>query len=286
MALTFAGCSGTTALVQTGGSVTSPASEEGGAAGPSETERPSTIRIGVSFLQPGVGFLGHDDHEGFDIDLARFVAGQLGYSEEDIEWVEAPALLRQSLLLTDTVDMVVASYSITPEREAAIDFAGPYFVAGQDLLVRADDESITGPLSLTGKTVCTTTGAAAHQRISERFGQAVELVERSSYAHCIDSMLAGEVDAVSTDDHILAGLAQTPKYRGKVRLVGELMSIEEIGIGLQPGSALCEPVSEAITEWISSGQWRESLDANFGENALVLDDAVNPPAVAPCSNAE
>ncbi len=85
----------------------------------------------------------------------------------NITWVQAPSAQRETLISTGQVDMVVATYSITDARKEKVSFAGPYFVAGQDLLVRADDTSITGPDSLDGKKLCSVTGSTSAQKVKD-----------------------------------------------------------------------------------------------------------------------
>ena len=103
------------------------------------------IRIGIKFDQPGLGFKKSGTYVGFDVDVAKYVAKKLGYSEDQIIWKEAPSKQREAMIQNGDVDMILATYSITDERKKAVSFAGPYFVAGQDLLVRKDDNSINGP---------------------------------------------------------------------------------------------------------------------------------------------
>ena len=115
------------------------------------------IRIGIKFDQPGLGFKKSGTYVGFDVDVAKYVAKKLGYSEDEIVWKEAPSKQREAMLQNGDVDMILATYSITDERKNAVSFAGPYFVAGQDLLVRKDDHSINGPEDLNGKRLCSVT---------------------------------------------------------------------------------------------------------------------------------
>ena len=100
------------------------------------------IRIGIKFDQPGLGFKKNGTYVGFDVDVAKYVAKKLGYSEDQIVWKEAPSKQREAMLQNGDVDFIVATYSITDERKKVVSFAGPYFVAGQDLLVRKDETSI------------------------------------------------------------------------------------------------------------------------------------------------
>ena len=105
-----------------------------------------SLRIGISFDQPGLGLKDGDSYTGFDVDTATYVAKSLGVPAENITWIEADPGNRESLLTSGAVDLVFSTYSITDERKQTVDFAGPYFEAHQDLLVRRNEEEITGPV--------------------------------------------------------------------------------------------------------------------------------------------
>src|SRR5690606_26073912 len=121
-----------------------------------------TIRVGTKFDQPGFGQANLDGvPEGFDVEIAKIIASELGISEENIQWTEAPSAVREELLERDEVDIVVATYTINDQRKERIDFAGPYYIAGQHIMVKADNNDITGPESFkSGEyTVCSVQGS-------------------------------------------------------------------------------------------------------------------------------
>ena len=119
------------------------------------------IRIGTKYDQPGLGNidLETDEPEGFDVEIGKIVAGKLGIEPDGIEWIETVSANREAFITGDRVDLVIATYAINDERKQEIDFAGPYYVAGQDLLVGQDDDSINGPDDLAGKRVCAASGS-------------------------------------------------------------------------------------------------------------------------------
>ena len=178
--------------------------------------------------------------------------------------------------------MVVATYSITDERKEKVSFAGPYFLAGQDLLIRADDTSITGPDSLKGKKLCSVTGSTSAQKVKDAY-PGVQLQEFATYSECLPALANKGVDALTTDDTILAGFASQPEYAGKFKVVGQPFSEEKYGIGLKKGdTALCEKVNAAITKMVSDGSWQKAIDANLGP-AGYKPGKGNPPTPAACS---
>ncbi|WP_456786436.1 glutamate ABC transporter substrate-binding protein [Cellulomonas sp. P5_C5] len=274
--LTLAGCSSGDGGDDTDAGATSEATEEtGGAEG--------TIKIGIKFDQPGLGYQDGSEYTGFDVDVAKFVAGELGYGEDQIEWVQAPSAQRETLLQNGQVDMIFATYSITDKRKEVVSFGGPYFVAGQDLLVAADDDSISGPEDLEGKNLCSVTGSTSAQRIKDEYAAGTNLLEQPGYAECVTALTAGTVDAVTTDDIILAGLAAVPANEGKVKVVGNPFSEENYGVGIPMDSDKCEAINEAITKMIDDGTWQELLDKNVGASGYKANEDLNPPTPAACA---
>jgi glutamate transport system substrate-binding protein len=237
-----------------------------------------TIRIGTKFDQPGLGNINleTDEPEGFDIEIGKIVAGKLGIEPDDIDWVETVSANREAFIVSDRVDLVIATYTINDERKEQVDFAGPYYVAGQDLLVAEDDDSINGPDDLAGKRVCAATGSTPIQNIRENYPEA-EPVEFDTYTECVDQLEAGQIDAVSTDDIILAGYAADPKYEGKFRVVGETFSEEPYGIGLKKGDDQWRDfLNDTLEESYEDGSWEEAFDATLGASGV---EAPEPPPV-------
>jgi len=236
------------------------------------------IRIGTKYDQPGLGNINleTDEPEGFDVEIGKIVAGKLGIEPDGIEWIETVSANREAFITGDRVDLVIATYTINDERKQEIDFAGPYYVAGQDLLVGQDDDSINGPDDLAGKRVCAASGSTPIENIRENYPDA-EPVEFDTYTECVDQLDAGQIDAVSTDDIILAGYAADPKYEGKFRVVGETFSEEPYGIGLMKGDdAWRDFLNDTLEEAYEDGTWKDAFDATLGASGV---DAPEPPAV-------
>ena len=141
-------------------------------------------------------------------------------------------------------------------------FAGPYFVAGQDLLVRQDESEISGPEDLDGKKLCSVTGSTSAQKIKDEYAEGVSLVEQGGYAECVTYLESGQVDAVTTDDIILAGLAATPTNQGKFKVVGNPFTEERYGVGISKDSDQCQAINDAITKMREDGALEEALASN------------------------
>lgn len=241
-----------------------------------KAEETGTLTIGIRFGQPGLSKRTVDGRfVGFDVDVARFVATELGVSEENIRWRDVVAADRESAIRTGAVDYIVGTYSITDKRKKEVAFAGPYFDTGQSLLVRLSSDDIEGPESLNGKRLCSVTGSTSAQQVKDRFARAVELVEYPRYADCVTALLAGLVDAVTTDEAILAGyVTQNPEL---LKIVGEQFSEERYGVGLRKGDREGQAaVNEAIKKMIETREWRRSLQHNLGESGYRIP---KPPAV-------
>ncbi|MPV37056.1 glutamate ABC transporter substrate-binding protein [Georgenia subflava] len=274
-ALTLAACSGG----EPGTSDDEPAggdsATEGGGSG-------EGLTIGIKFDQPGLGLQEGSEYTGFDVDVAKYVAEKLGYAEEDIEFVESVSSQRETLLENGSVDMIFATYSITDERKERVAFAGPYFVAGQDLLVATDNSDITGPDTLDGKVLCSVEGSTSAERIRDEHSEGVELYPAQTYSECVELLSAGTVDAVTTDDVILAGYAAQDEYEGQFKVVGNPFSEENYGVGLPQDNDVCEDVNAAITEMIDDGTWEELIAKNVGDN-FSWNEELNPPEPQPCA---
>ncbi|MDW5612744.1 MULTISPECIES: glutamate ABC transporter substrate-binding protein [Mycolicibacterium] len=233
-----------------------------------------TIVIGTKFDQPGLGQKNPDGTmSGFDVDVATYVAGELGYTPDKIEWKESPSAQRENLIQNGQVTFIAATYSITDARKEKVSFAGPYLITGQSLLVRSDNTDITGEASLeNNKILCSVSGSTPAQKIKDKY-QGVQLQQYDTYSACIDALKNGAVDAVTTDEVILAGYAaQSP---GAFKIVGEPFSEERYGIGLKKDDTeLRTKINDALRKMEESGAWKEAFDKNLGPAGIT---APTPP---------
>ncbi|TFD50971.1 glutamate ABC transporter substrate-binding protein [Cryobacterium sp. Hh11] len=232
-----------------------------------------TVRIGVKEDQPGLGFLdaGTGERSGFDIEIAKWVAESLGFSDDKIEYIAIPSANRESAIVNGDIDYYVGTYSITDKRKEQIDFAGPYFITGQGILVAADDNSITSENDLAGKTVCSATGSTPIQNIKDNYPD-TDTEEFDTYSQCVEALKDGQVDAVTTDQAILLGYASQDSDNLKV--VGEPFSVENYGVGLPKGDdALRAFVNDMFTN--GNDRWQAIYDETLGQSGT----AVEQPAV-------
>ncbi|KAB1989241.1 glutamate ABC transporter substrate-binding protein [Streptomyces triticiradicis] len=223
------------------------------------------IKVGIKYDQPGLGLKQPDgSFAGFDVDVATYVAKELGYKPNQITFVETKSADRENALSRGDVKFIAATYSITDERKQKVDFAGPYLLAHQDLLVKKD-ANITKGTDLNGKKLCSVTGSTSAQNVHDTIAPKAQLKQYGGYSECIAALQSGAVDAVTTDDSILAGFAAQDKYKGQFKLAGLKLSNENYGIGIKKGDAELEKkINTALEKMVSDGSWDAAVKKNFG----------------------
>ncbi|MGH3907263.1 MAG: glutamate ABC transporter substrate-binding protein [Pseudonocardiaceae bacterium] len=240
-----------------------------------------TIRVGTKFDQPLFGQQGLDGAlTGFDPEVARIIAGALGIAPDKIQFVEAPSAQREELIKQDKVDMVIATYTINDKRREQVSFAGPYYTAGQTLMVKSDNNQITGPQSLraAGARVCSVQGSASSDNILPYIDPAQQTLF-DVYSKCADALRNGQVDAVTTDNTILLGFIDGSN--GQFKLTGEEFTKEPYGIGISKGDvAFCEFIDDTLTKAAESGAYADAWASTAG---TVAGPAPALPKFDPCS---
>jgi glutamate transport system substrate-binding protein len=226
------------------------------------------VVIGVKEDQPGLGYKDPSTgkYSGFDVEIAKLVAAQLGFGEDKITYKAIPSASREQAIANGDVDYYVGTYTINDKRKQQVSFAGPYFTAGQDLLVKKDNTSITGKDSLKGKKVCSVTGSTPIQRVKDQqLTEPQNIIEFQNYSQCVEKLASGEIDAVTTDDAILKGYAAQEPDTFKV--VGKVFSTEPYGIGLnKDDSALRGKIDDILQKALDDGTWQKIYDATLGKS--------------------
>lgn len=238
------------------------------------------IKVGVKFDQPGIGYKNPTTGkvEGYDIEIAKMIAGQLGIdyrNKKQFKLVETVSKNRETFLENKTVDLVIASYSITDERKQLVDFAGPYYETGQDLLIRKSDKAdITGVDSLAGKKICSVTGSTSLANVKQKAPKA-KRVALSQYSDCVTQLQNKTVDALTTDGSILLGYAaEDPDH---LTVVGKPFSTEKYGIGMHKGDkAMRTFLNDMLADSFTDGTWKKAYDRTLGKSGSA---APKPPTL-------
>jgi glutamate transport system substrate-binding protein len=235
-----------------------------------------TVTVGTKFDQPLFGLKNLEGNpEGFDVEIAKLIAGEMGIAADKVKFTESVSANREPFIQQDKVDFVVATYTINDERKQVVDFAGPYYVAGQDIMVaKGNPEGIAGPEDLAGKKVCSVTGSTPAENIRTNYPDA-QLTEFDVYSKCAEALKNGQVQAVTTDNVILLGLiSQDPEA---FELVGKPFTEEPYGIGLKKGDTEFRNfINDTLEKAFQDGRWLAAWDATAGK---VATDKPTPPAV-------
>ncbi|MEU9009005.1 glutamate ABC transporter substrate-binding protein [Streptomyces sp. NPDC048479] len=232
--------------------------------------------VGAKEDQP---YLGEKDpasgrYTGFDIEIAKMVSASLGFDPNTVQFMTIASANRETALQNGQIDYYVGTYTINDNRKKLVGFAGPYYLAGQSLLVRADEHDIKGPQDLAGKRVCSAAGSTPYQRIAADYPKA-DLVAYDTYSICVDNLLTYQVDAVTTDDAILTGYAA--KVPEELKVVGKPFSKEPYGIGVpRSDNALRFAIDDALEANEKNGNWKKAYEATLGLSGV---PAPQPPPI-------
>lgn len=234
------------------------------------------VKIGVKYDQPGLGFkdAASDIPTGFDVEMAKVLAASLGIAEDEVEWIETISDNREPFLQDGTVDLVLASYSITDERRQVVGQAGPYLVTGQQLLV-PEDSDVESTDDLAGQEVCSVTGSTSLENVK---AEGMKPVGFDTYSECVEKVLDGTVQAMSTDGTILAGYAA--QNEGELKVVGEEFSEENIGVGYsQDYPEMCQWIVDTITQAYEDGDYETAFESTLGPSGVEVPEL---PEMDPC----
>ncbi len=233
-----------------------------------------TVIVGVKYDVPlfGLNDPAAGTITGFDIEIAQIAARRIfdlaaGSPVRDrITFVEAISKNREEFLQSGTVDLVISTYTITESRKQLVDFAGPYYIAGQDVLAKSTDiESgrISGVADLNGKKVCAVSGSTSLNNLLAAAPNADTSVTKERYSECFAALQRGLVEAMSTDDVILLGLSGESK--GTFSILGNPFHTEPYGVGVAKGEdALRSLINDALQQAFDDGSWGAAFEQTVG----------------------
>jgi glutamate transport system substrate-binding protein len=226
--------------------------------------------VGTKFDQPLFGLKNplNGQIEGFDVEIAKLMAqgifgGTLEEAAKKVEFIETVSKVREPSITEAKVDIVVATYTINDARKAQVDFAGPYYTAGQDIMVKKSDTAIKSVTDLNGKKVCSVQGSTSITNVQKSAPQADLSISFDSYSKCAEALKDGRVQAVTTDDTILVGLVKDNP--NDFRLVGSTFTKEPYGIGLKKGDeAFRTYLNDRIELIVKNGEWAKAWERTVG----------------------
>ena len=238
-------------------------------------QKAGKITIGIKLDQPGIGLKDPSSgkYTGFDVEIGKIIAADLGLRADQINFTEAVSANRETFLQNGTVDLVIASYSITDTRKQKVGFAGPYLETDQDLLV-GKDSKVASLDDLTGKKVCSAKGSTSFANIQANIPKATA-VGLDTYSQCVDQLGTGQVDAVTTDGAILQGYAAKSSGQLKYLPVSVNPEKQHYGIGLAKDDKVFRDwLDDMLTKSYTDGSWEAAYKATLGQAGT---DAPKPP---------
>jgi ABC-type amino acid transport substrate-binding protein len=234
-------------------------------------QRRGEITIGVKYDVPPFGFRNPQTNEveGFDVDIGRFIAEELGVQPK---FVEAISDNRIPFLERGTVDLILSTMTINAERDTEIDFSEPYYIAQGRILVPKGSD-IKGLEDLAGNSVCTALGSTYEETIREEAPDAdLQLVD--TYSECLERLQNGSIDAISTDDVILTGMIIQDD---SLQMVGDRLTVEPYGVGIKEGDRqLKRFVDRVLRQVEEDGRWEETYQEWVGRH---IDRQEQPPTM-------
>lgn len=222
------------------------------------------ITIGTKFDQPLFGLAGPDGKPvGFDVEIGKLIAAKLGIAADKITWTETVSQNREPFIQNGNVDLVIATYTINDKRKEVIDFAGPYYIAGQSFLVpKGNPKAITSPETVGANKVCTVTGSTSETNIKETV-PAAQVITVDKYSDCLEPIRTGQAQALTTDNVILAGLVS--QNGEEFEVVDETFTQEPYGIGLKLGDDDFRTfINDTLEASFTDGSWAKAWEATAG----------------------
>lgn len=227
-------------------------------------KRTNTVVWGVKYDTAlfGIKSVKTNKLEGFEIDLARLLTKKILGKNGKTEFIEVNASSKVPQLKNGNIDAVLATMTITPERAKVIDFSTPYFKAGTSLLVKKSSgiKSIKD-LNNPNKKIIIEKGTTAEADV-KKYAPKAKIRQFGDYGACTNALLAGQGDAMATDNGILAGIAKEHK---ELQLVGGVIAIEPYGIAVDKGqSKMLKAINKALKDVKADGSYHRLMKKWFG----------------------
>ena len=241
---------GAAALAAWGGAATSgggasPAAEATAAAKlptlPSNIRARKRFVIGVKCDAPPFGYINvRGENAGFDVEVARWFSRYAFGRPNRVSFVCTPTPAREPSLTTGRVDMVIATFTYTRDRDTRIDFSRAYYQATGRLLVK-NNSPINSLSNLAGRTVVTTSGSIYDRWVRKCF-TSTNLIVTDNFTNAAIAFNQGRADTIMFDDTVLVGIAAADPSS---KLTNDLFLFLPYGIGIRQGNT-------ALTRWVNS----------------------------------
>ena len=212
--------------------------------------------------------------------LARYIIGGTNDARTLLDITQVTSDTREVVLGNGSVQAVIATYTITPERAKKIDFAGPYYSSGQAVLVRADESKITGVSDLAGVKVAVQSGSSSIKALQVAAPKA-EQTPFNDHNTCLSALETRQVDAYVVDESLLLSAMQGSDA---FKIVGEPFTQDPYGIGLPQGSDAKAFVNAFLKKIYDDGTWEKIWQATIG--VITGGEAPKPPAIGSVPGSE
>ena len=231
----------------------------------SKIKQAGVLRLGGTQTSNLFSLLNEKDGKarGFDAGLAQMIARYILGDGAKTQFTQVTSSTREQVLINDQVDMVLATYSITPARAEKISFAGPYYTSQAGVLVKANNTAIKSYNDLAGKKVATQAGSTG-PAILAQFAPKAVVQEFQTHQEALDALRQGRVDAYVTDYTLL--LNALSQGTGDTKLAGEPFGTKDpYGIGLPKGSDGVAFVNAFLKKVEADGTWAKLWTIAIGE---------------------
>lgn len=235
------------------------------------------ITIGIAYDRPYLSNRRAEKFSGLDVTVATYVAHQLGYSADQITWVEAQNSNRSQLFDSQDVDMIVGVHQLLNDSDDDISFSGPYMTVRQRILVRKMDKNkYTNVTSLRATDICAIKGELSASVERMLIGQKTQFHWQGRYSQCISALFSGSVSAVIGDETALGGYA-TAMNNHQMVLTGPILAKNQYGIALPKGDdRLRALVDQSLHSLVGSSSFRTAASA-FSEATRIKIRTANIP---------
>jgi ABC-type amino acid transport substrate-binding protein len=244
----------------------------------SKIKQSGTLRLGGLQTSNLFALLNEKDGKtrGFDAGLAQLIARYILGDGAKVQFMQVNSSTREQVLINDQVDLVIATYSITPARAEKIAFAGPYYTSQAGVLVKSNNKTVQSYHDLAGKKVATQAGSTGPAILAQYAPKGV-VQEFQTHQEALDALRQGRVDAYVTDYTLL--LNALSLGTGSAKLAGAPFGPQDpYGIGLPKGSDGVAFLNAFLKKLVADGTWAKLWTITIGQRTGSTD-VPTPPAI-------